>query len=141
MTEILKGTEHLYVAAGKNTELNKEVKAQWLKALRSGEYPQDYLRLRTPNGFCCLGVLADLYGKAHGIQWEEKVELKKVVYQFESAGGYPSADVCKWVNGLSWDSTIEGLKDRADDRVSLTDLNDSGQFNFSQIADVIEHFL
>ena len=32
----------------------------WLAALRSGKYKQAYLDLHGPEGFCCLGVLADL---------------------------------------------------------------------------------
>lgn len=31
----------------------------WLDALRSGQYPQGRGQLKAPNGFCCLGVLAD----------------------------------------------------------------------------------
>lgn len=45
--------------------MNKEFKAKWLTALRSGEYKQgrNFLRQTNPNGkdrFCCLGVLCDI---------------------------------------------------------------------------------
>lgn len=48
--------------------LPKELKAKWVKALRSGEYQQGQGQLctRTNDGsysFCCLGVLEDVAGK------------------------------------------------------------------------------
>lgn len=41
-------------------KLKPEVKEAWVKALRSGEYPQSTRSLQNNNGFCCLGVLCDL---------------------------------------------------------------------------------
>ena len=38
------------------------LKARWCAALRSGEYKQDTGKLKTPEGWCCLGVLADVTG-------------------------------------------------------------------------------
>lgn len=45
--------------------MNQEIKAQWLQALRSGDYTQGVLRLRISAGdgqlrHCCLGVLCDV---------------------------------------------------------------------------------
>lgn len=59
-------------------KMNKQVKALWLKALRSGEYAQGRERLLTEeeNGehsFCCLGVLCDLYSRKTGQQWEKRL--------------------------------------------------------------------
>lgn len=46
--------------------MNSEIKQQWLEALRSGKYEQGKGELKTPyGGFCCLGVLCDLYIKAN----------------------------------------------------------------------------
>lgn len=57
-------------------EMNPEIREQWCKALRSGEYKQakGVLWRKTdhspspdyPAGHCCLGVLTDLYVKATG---------------------------------------------------------------------------
>ena len=49
--------------------MNKEVKQQWVAALRSGEYKQGKNALRRQYEgedaeFCCLGVLCDLAVKA-----------------------------------------------------------------------------
>lgn len=65
--------------------MNAEVKAQWLDALRSGEYQQTKGRLRRDNpidpedaddgynaGYCCLGVLCDLAVKAGVTQIHEE---------------------------------------------------------------------
>jgi len=42
--------------------MNKEIKAQWLAALRSGKYKQTtgVLRQDHTNEMCCLGVLCDI---------------------------------------------------------------------------------
>lgn len=50
--------------------MDPELKAKWVKALRSGEYEQarETLRTRRPEGhfaYCCLGVLMDITGEAH----------------------------------------------------------------------------
>lgn len=44
--------------------MDEAIKAQWTAALRSGDYPQGKNRLRSKEGFCCLGVLCDLAVKA-----------------------------------------------------------------------------
>lgn len=45
---------------------------RWANTLESGEYPQTTGHLRTVDGFCCLGVLSDLYIKDKGKQWERE---------------------------------------------------------------------
>lgn len=37
--------------------MDPNVKTLWLKALRSGNYKQGYMKLRSGDRFCCLGVL------------------------------------------------------------------------------------
>jgi hypothetical protein len=41
-------------------KLPEEVKTKWVAALRSGDYKQDYDTLNSGEGFCCLGVLAEV---------------------------------------------------------------------------------
>jgi len=60
--------------------MNEEIKAQWLTALRSGEYRQGTgsLSSRDEDGrplFCCLGVLCDLHRTATGGAWESNKYL------------------------------------------------------------------
>jgi hypothetical protein len=46
--------------------MNKEIKAKWVAALRSGEYKQASGVLRdSSNRFCCLGVLCNLHAQSH----------------------------------------------------------------------------
>ena len=42
--------------------MDKEIKAKWVEALRSGNYKQgtNYLNNRDENTFCCLGVLCEI---------------------------------------------------------------------------------
>ena len=42
--------------------LTGEQKAEWIEALRSGDYEQGVEELYDGNGFCCLGVLRELTG-------------------------------------------------------------------------------
>jgi hypothetical protein len=52
-------------------KMNPEVKAKWVEALRSGDYRKGQFGLRQQRGngtqgYCCLGVLCDLYHKETG---------------------------------------------------------------------------
>lgn len=46
--------------------MNKEKKQKWTNALINGEYKKAAGSLKTIHGFCCLGVLCDLYYKETG---------------------------------------------------------------------------
>ena len=39
-------------------DMDKELKAKWIKALRSGKYKQARSALVSDRGYCCLGVLS-----------------------------------------------------------------------------------
>lgn len=59
--------------------MKQNVKDKWVEALLSGEYKQTIDVLKDDNGFCCLGVLCDLYRKEHpDYQWKENEEEKQV---------------------------------------------------------------
>lgn len=45
--------------------MNQQIKARWVEALRSGKYGQTSSYLSDSQGFCCLGVLCDLYIQDH----------------------------------------------------------------------------
>jgi len=50
--------------------VNPAVKEKWVNALAT--YPQTRMRLRSDTGFCCLGVLCDLYAKETGKgEWKQ----------------------------------------------------------------------
>jgi hypothetical protein len=48
--------------------MDQELKAKWVKALRSGEYEQGASVLRDGKYYCCLGVLAE----CAGAKWNEE---------------------------------------------------------------------
>jgi hypothetical protein len=101
--------------------MNPQIKQKWVSALLSGEYQQTQNRLRTDNGFCCLGVLCDLYGKENNVEWELGCGN---LYQFQGNYGTLPSSVVEW----------SSLEDRG---TTLIVLNDSGK-TFEEIADIIE---
>lgn len=129
--------------------MNTRIKELWVKALRSGEYPQDNTYLRTSDGYCCLGVLCDLavqenvihaplryddagncnyYWYGEGDDQREDV-LPDIVSQWaglETPGGYPE------------NNPIVGFPDN--NFTTLAELNDT-HHTFAEIADIIENNL
>lgn len=43
-------------------KMDAALKAKWVEALRSGEYPQTTHYLKDHRGYCCLGVLCEIQG-------------------------------------------------------------------------------
>ena len=118
--------------------MKPEIKQKWLNALRSGEYTQSQERLRSDDGYCCLGVLCDLYIEENkGYYWFGDVDD----YLFMShnsdsyyEGTYLPFPVMEW-SCLKDSNPI--VIDNYGDRIALSDLNDTG-FSFDEIADYIE---
>lgn len=50
-------------------DMNPEIKKRWVEALRSGRYCQTKNWLRDSAGYCCLGVLTDLFLEEKGDDW------------------------------------------------------------------------
>jgi len=122
--------------------MNPKVKARWVAALRSGEYKQIEGSLKKDGGFCCLGVLCDLYARERGINewapsrfWRDADEL-------------PNDEVCDWAGFPYTDEDEDGRMLRCssdyDPEVfishtarGLSGHNDAGR-TFAEIADAIE---
>jgi hypothetical protein len=112
--------------------MNPQIKQKWVSALRSGDYKQTQHRLRKEDGFCCLGVLCDLYGKENNAEWTP-LDFDNA-YAFQEFESYLPSSVKKWAD-------LEYCNPHVNDEEStLVRLNDSGS-TFEQIADVIEHQL
>jgi hypothetical protein len=103
---------------------------KWVAALRSGEYKQGKLELRTvtSTGFrhCCLGVATDLYCKAKRQSWD-------TVTAGHSELVMPPA-VCEWI-GMPNDANPNLIV--GEDWESAAKLNDNG-VSFKRIARAIE---
>jgi hypothetical protein len=132
--------------------MNSEVKAKWLEALRSGEYKQTRYTLRSgTNGFCCLGVLSDIYRKeVGGCSWERDCNEDDTWTDYsilqEGQNDSETVDLPDWVR--AWAEVedrnpqvhVTDRKDNNSEFVGLAELNDEGK-TFNEIADLIEHQL
>lgn len=104
--------------------LNENAK-KWVAALRSGEYQQTTGRLRKDGGYCCMGVLCDVYAKEGLGQWGDT---------FTDSFCVAPADVYMWA-GLRGG---EGAFGQDREYNCLTCQNDQLGKSFSEIADIIE---
>jgi hypothetical protein len=112
--------------------MNPQIKQKWLNALRSGDYQQGQFYLRTDNGFCCLGVLCDLYAKENQLEWEHS--SYKDVYMFQDTVTFLPLSVIEWSDIADSNPYVNGGIG------TLSGLNDKG-FTFNEIADLIEEHL
>lgn len=132
-----------------NKPMNPKVKALWLDALRSGEYKQGSGRLQTSDGkFCCLGVLCDLAMKSGVIQPPKKKLAHAVhgeIVWFYGDWDYDfisvPTDVQRWAGLSDRNVLIRFSPDDGSEEIYLSDLNDSGEYTFDEIADLIEQYL
>ena len=140
--------------------MNPEIKQKWLNALRSGEYPQGRNDLRNGDGFCCLGVLCDIYVKENNKSWmkyeddadecipfDELNDTLENSYDHLFLDGEPQLlpqSVMNWAGLESGSPEVKVNNDEPDAfgslKRKLADLNDSGA-TFATIADLIEKSL
>ena len=112
----------------KNPETNrpwtrKTLRKAWIKALRSGKYEQTKGGLRNRKGFCCLGVLCDVYDPT---KWVEDDDIKYLFWYEEEESNLPH-----------YLYTFIGLNE-LDNRPELYELNDKFDKTFKQIANILE---
>jgi hypothetical protein len=70
--------------------LKPEVKKKWLDGLSSGEYPQAQYALRTPAGYCCIGVLYDVNKELLNGEWKEPELASQTHFNFHSGESFRS---------------------------------------------------
>lgn len=127
--------------------MNPQVKEKWVNALRSGEYEQGTEKLRSVNGYCCLGVLCDLYSKEKGTEWKfrgnEETNLQPMDYwYFDGESEFLPETVKEWAGFDIKSPTVRvDVEEDGEDpwfyNDSIADLNDSG-YTFTAIANLIE---
>lgn len=121
--------------------MSPEIKAQWLEALRSGEYKQGTGYLHRGDEFCCLGVLCDLAEKAGVVKsGPSEAFTDQTVYDRE-VSSLPRS-VRLW-SGINTPMAMVGDIENDDGLWIGDDLamaNDSG-YSFRMIADLIEERL
>lgn len=131
-------------------KLNPERKAQWVAALRSGEYVQGNEWLQRDGRMCCLGVACDLHSKTQSdLKWSNSPISNASTYAGQSA--YPPEEVMSWL-GIdladlrTQDTAQRDLQSKLDIPIMhsglvhhiFAQLNDGKNWSFDQIADFIE---
>ena len=128
--------------------MNSKIKEVWINALRSGKYEQGSEKLRRVTGYCCLGVLCDIYAQEHNTQWEfrgdEEINPQSQDYwYFDEHSEFLPESVMNWAELKTHNPTVRvDVEDNDDEdnwyyKDELSDINDSG-YDFSQIANIIE---
>ena len=118
----------------KGINMQKELKEKWVEALRSGSYNQCAGLLRSVDGFCCLGVLADV---ANPYGWDfdtDNEDDEKTLRYYHKFGDQSNGDG-NIMLGEKWWVEVSGRD--LDTMSELASLNDEGN-PFTFIADVIE---
>ena len=111
--------------------MNQTIKQRWIEALRSGEYEQTTKTLHNEDGFCCLGVLCDLYSKEHDLKWMS--DPHNHAYKMAGSTQVLPQFVTEWA-GLKDDNPYVCFKDEVK---PIAEVNDKGA-TFTEIAQLIE---
>ena len=104
--------------------MRAELKAKWLEALRSGRFPQAAGRLKSDQGYCCLGVLCEVNEVP-----QDRSPIGTYEFTFQSRFGGEYAGYAMPPDNY------EGLEDWH--YTELVTMNDRGR-PFKDIADWIE---
>lgn len=106
-------------------KLDPKFKEEWVAALRSGEYEQGDCELynKTSNSYCCIGVAAVVCGLS-----------------LDTINEYGLMDMDIDPSTLKHPVPVE-LTDWNELSTKLTNMNDSGNYTFTNIADYIEENL
>jgi hypothetical protein len=115
--------------------MNADIKQKWIEALRSGEFKQGTLALRSAdNHYCCLGVLCELAARQGVVETKLTPNAHWYLYGEEIAG--LTDEVRAWA-GIEDDNPLVAIPGY----VTLTHLNDSKGYSFDTIAAIIEEHL
>ncbi len=121
--------------------MRADVKAQWVAALRSGEYKQGRSHLHNGDGsMCCLGVLSHLAAQEGVCRASQPEEYPGWAYDGQE--NYPPTSVIEWAGLDDSDPALAPVTDALTEDGCLfweeaSVLNDGG-LPFSQIADLID---
>lgn len=115
----------------------KEKAMELVKALRSGDYTQIEGRLKTDEGFCCLGVMCDLDQNSN--EWNKRHPDQRYYTYLNCSVGLPM-DTMSFFGMKTNDGSLPNhlpIKIGDISYSSLAEANDKG-CTFNQIADYIE---
>lgn len=107
--------------------ITKKQAQKWANALRSGKYSQTQRVLQDSKGYCCLGVACEIFIP----------KSKRILNNVGQLAGVIPSDQKKVPTWLK-DVEYHQLPIYMDDNIYLTELNDTYDFSFDEIADIIE---
>lgn len=124
-------------------KMNPEIKAEWVKRLRSGGYRQTQGLLRNSEGYCCLGVLGEVAVEKGVAYWSNP--YKKSCWQLVDIGQNSNnrdetvlpLEVWKWAGLTDEAGALPGHAPAS----CLTECNDEKMMTFDEIANIIEEWL
>ncbi|MEV6638445.1 hypothetical protein AB0M54_47820 [Actinoplanes sp. NPDC051470] len=120
--------------------MNSDVKARWVKRLRSGDYPQGTGALQNDKGFCCLGVLCEIAVEDGVIRPATPDSHGDYVY--DSRVSFPPASVTEWAGLESQNPDVRGFNQYGRSvNAPIADFNDLYGYDFVALADLIEQQL
>ena len=114
-------------------EMDPEIRARWVAALRSGEYEQAFNYLRTDDGFCCLGVLCELAVQDGVIPASERDPVS-ATYSYAGADSLLPPPVKTWAK-VNFNQTLLA---KGNDGWTSPSGPDHPSIGFDRIADYIE---
>lgn len=129
-------------------KMNPQVKEKWIDALRSGKYEQGSEKLRSVDGYCCLGVLCDLYAQEQNKEWDLKgidEENHQVMdyWYFDGESEFLPDSVREWA-GITFNNPKVRVdvteNDDEDDwfyQDEIANLNDTG-YTFEELSKLIQ---
>lgn len=128
--------------------MNAEIKAEWLKRLKSGQYIKGRKMLKevlttNESRHCCLGVLCEIYAEQNTAEWKPMMhttlgKCQKIVINSDddtTASAVLPDNIVKW-SGLE-DNNPEIKHDNGS---SIAELNDNTP-TFEEVIKVIEEQL
>jgi hypothetical protein len=136
--------------------MNREVRDEWVRRLRSGDYDQGTGGLRRlvdgatadgPARYCCLGVLCEVARERGLVALEGTSTYRSVALPHEGGyGGVLPPTVARWAGLYDHDEGTDGGVDPVVLGLSLSRWNDvgstgGGPATFAQLADLIEEHL
>lgn len=123
-------------------KLDPTFKAEWIAALRSGEFPQGRKYLNRNNEYCCLGVRCELDVKAGRLDkgfYDGTTSDGIIRYGYGSTGTPGPTILKRW--GLSEEAMNSLITMNDGQRDTQTDEFTQEPKTFSEIADWIEENL
>jgi hypothetical protein len=131
--------------------MNPDIKARWVAWLRANVDKQGRGRLQGPDGFCCLGGLCELAVEDGVILSRESEDEPGAIEYGDEVNGWDSSvlplTVICWaeIEDAACGDLIVILRVPSGDgfatETNLTNLNDGLNWDFNQIADIIDEQL